>query len=447
MATSRSRKPAATKRPRPPRRPRVRMYRHGFGDCFLISLPRGRGEAHIMIDCGVLLGTRDAAATVQAVVADIARVTGGEIALLAVTHEHWDHVSGFLQAGEGMRALRTRQVWMSWAENPDDPQARRLAGERARALAALRLGMARLGLAGADGEGPLAGLLGFFGAGGSSTRDALEAARALAPGGRPRYLEPGEGPLEIEGTGARIYILGPPRDEALLLRSQPSRAGRETYEIAPGLPLDDAAACLAGAAEAPFAARWAIPLEVAATLPFFRRVLVSPEERWRGISGAWLDGLAELALKLDAHTNNTSLVLAIELPSGAVLLFAGDAQVGNWLSWQGLRWQVAGGEVTGPDLLARTVLYKVGHHGSHNATLREQGLETMGRLATALVPVDEAIARRQNWTRIPLPSLMTRLAERTGGRVLRADAGRDGVPPVPAARDIRAADLWFEVRL
>ena len=27
------------------------------------------------------------------------------------------------------------------------------------------------------------------------------------------------------------------------------------------------------------------------------------------------------------------------------------------------------------DLLHRTIFYKVGHHGSHNATLRERGLE------------------------------------------------------------------------
>src|SRR5436190_5025038 len=59
-------------------------------------------------------------------------------------------------------------------------------------------------------------------------------------------------------------------------------------------------------------------------------------------------------------TNNTSLVLAFELlPSRRVLLFPGDAQVGNWLSWQDVRWSVtdAGGarEVTAADLLSRTI--------------------------------------------------------------------------------------------
>src|SRR6266699_2202355 len=68
---------------------------------------------------------------------------------------------------------------------------------------------------------------------------------------------------------------------------------------------------------------------------------------------------------LDSMTNNTSLVLAIELADGDVLLFAADAQVGNWLSWQDLKWTVGTSPVTGPDLLKRTIFYKVGHHGSH----------------------------------------------------------------------------------
>jgi hypothetical protein len=34
-------------------------------------------------------------------------------------------------------------------------------------------------------------------------------------------------------------------------------------------------------------------------------------------------------------------------------------------------------KVKAEDLLERTVLYKVGHHASHNATLRQKGLELM----------------------------------------------------------------------
>lgn len=76
------------------------------------------------------------------------------------------------------------------------------------------------------------------------------------------------------------------------------------------------------------------------------------------------------------------LAIAIELvESGKVLLFPGDAQFGNWNSWKRLKWtiQLADGtskEVLIDDLLKRTVFYKVGHHGSHNATLRKSGLKS-----------------------------------------------------------------------
>lgn len=93
-------------------------------------------------------------------------------------------------------------------------------------------------------------------------------------------------------------------------------------------------------------------------------------EPWRKIDADWTGSASELAPKLDAHTNNTSLVLAIELaPKGKVLLFPGDAQVGNWLSWDEVKWDGQAKYMTAKDLLERTVLYKVGHHGSHDATL------------------------------------------------------------------------------
>jgi hypothetical protein len=90
------------------------------------------------------------------------------------------------------------------------------------------------------------------------------------------------------------------------------------------------------------------------------------------------------------------------ISNGKVLLFAADAQVGNWLSWQDLSWTVGGKTVTGPDLLGRTILYKAGHHGSHNATLREKGVEMMTNLEMALIPVDHEMAVKKRCGNIPL---------------------------------------------
>jgi len=70
----------------------------------------------------------------------------------------------------------------------------------------------------------------------------------------------------------------------------------------------------------------------------------------------------------------------------------------------------------------------VGHHASHNATLRERGLELMTdpRLC-AMIPVVEKTAREQKtktspegWA-MPYGDLNTRLIQRTSGRLLRGD--------------------------
>jgi len=69
--------------------------------------------------------------------------------------------------------------------------------------------------------------------------------------------------------------------------------------------------------------------------------------------------------KLDDALNNTSLILLLEV-GGVSMLFPGDAQIENW---QFTLDQLA----TDADLkrkLAGIDLYKVGHHGSRNATPR-----------------------------------------------------------------------------
>src|SRR5262245_26077895 len=68
-------------------RAKVRMYRQCLGDCVLITLPLknprpNRGNFYIMVDCGVILGTPDAADTMAKVVEDLVRETDGRIDLL-----------------------------------------------------------------------------------------------------------------------------------------------------------------------------------------------------------------------------------------------------------------------------------------------------------------------------------------------------------------------------
>src|ERR1035437_11164298 len=66
------------------RRARVRMYRVGLGDCFLLTSYEGEKPRHMLIDCGMFAGSRldpsAAEKTIQSqVVEEIAAATGGHL--------------------------------------------------------------------------------------------------------------------------------------------------------------------------------------------------------------------------------------------------------------------------------------------------------------------------------------------------------------------------------
>jgi len=99
--------------------------------------------------------------------------------------------------------------------------------------------------------------------------------------------------------------------------------------------------------------------------------------------------------------------------------------VGNWLSWHKLRWTIGTRvkeTVTAEDLLNRTSVIKVGHHGSRNATLREKGLEMMDDSElVALIPVDQKWANEKMRWEHPAEKLLERIEEKTRNRLLRTD--------------------------
>jgi len=427
------------------------MYRQGLGDCFLVSLPRSEDNQrpyYVMIDCGVILGTAHPDVKMTAVVENIATVTKGEVDLLIATHEHWDHLSGFVQAKDTFdKKLKVHEVWLGWTEDPKDELATKLKEEKNKTLAALRLGLSRMQLAAnGDSAAELSSILEFFGAvQGASTADALENVRKMTT--NLRCCLPTDDPVEPPGVSARLYVLGPPHDEAQLRKINPSAQGKETY----GLALEGFQMFMEGAATAfefedrgrPFDRQYEIPFPLAAEMDFFKQQYWKSGEAgdsWRRIDTDWLSGSTELALQLDSLTNNTSLVVAIELPNEDVLLFAADAQVGNWLSWQNLRWNVNDKIVTGADLLKRAIFYKVGHHGSHNATLREKGLEQMERLRVAMIPVNHDMAIKKRWGKMPLDALVIALGQRA--TVLRADK-----PMPPTKEQVVEDELFFEATL
>src|SRR5205085_2597603 len=102
----------------------------------------GEQPFRILIDCGVLQKTPNDEAKLNAVANDLWKETGGRIDLLVVTHEHWDNVAGFSLAQAVFEKFDFKQVWLSWAENPKDAQAKQVKAElgkkKANVAAALR---------------------------------------------------------------------------------------------------------------------------------------------------------------------------------------------------------------------------------------------------------------------------------------------------------------------
>jgi hypothetical protein len=409
----------------------------------------------MLIDCGTL-GNKTTALDMPALAKRIAADTNGKLDLLVATHEHKDHLSGFGQ--DALEKLPADRVWLAWTEDPTDAVAKSLAKTRedlGRTLAAASAQLAQSGGAAREVAVAMRGLLDFagepavLGAKFAKTIHALMESVRARPG--VQYLKPGERAREEAWCpGFRFYVLGPPRDEKAIGDTGEHGSG-ELY----GLMASMRAALafrsagqsfsqygLGGTREAalfdqqmPFDPRFRLERGSATVRETFKDTYYGRGGSWRSIDDDWMSVLSELALQLDSATNNTSLVLAIErVADGKVLLFPADAQQGNWLSWHGprMKWEVkdAGGQtrtVTAADLLSRTVFYKVGHHGSHNATARGKGLEMMqARDLVAFIPVDreKALAQspRGSW-RMPARPLYRRLLEKCDGRVVRSDLG------------------------
>lgn len=429
---------------------KIQMYRlNELGDCFLITLAVGDQSSRMLIDCGSFRNSKLSVDRIKEVVAQIKTdVDKKPLDVVVGTHQHNDHVSGFVHAEKEFKKIGVGQVWLSWLDNPTDKIAQQIGSDHHNLK--MHLAAARDSLTAhlekAKGARPMAArslellndILGFYGAAASGMPPELPAKgiEILKEIGtaKPEYLLPGR-TLEMPGLppgSVKIHVLGPPRDHDLLYTKDPKKG--ESYDHALAIANMHAArflGALRGGEEKesgeeehyPFAQRY--KLKGGKKSPALRKIMGHyryTEDAWRTIDDDWLMQAESLALYLDTFTNNSSLVLAIELvQSRKVLLFAADAQTGNWLSWDDVEWDDP--QVKTDDLLARTVFYKVGHHASHNATL-VAGFEKMTNPdLVALIPVhkkDPNITKPNGW-KMPAKNLFARLKEKTANRVLQMD--------------------------
>jgi hypothetical protein len=439
---------------------RIRFYCQGIGDCHLLRFDKPGGAFWMLIDCGIHSSVSGGTQRIRDIVDNILSLTH-RLDVIVLTHEHWDHNSGFFSALDKFKQFEVGEIWLAWTENSADPQARALDKFKGEALAALQGASQRL--EGVQGLSPylqnvqlgLRAVLGFnFGAQGEKVRSARNAAIALAPN-NVKYLEPKSAPFVLPvDPSIRIYVLGPPRDKALLGVTE--RAGEmygmaalgmasvvnglnNSFEVSEGsddfwndetAPFDPnegfvLSDLLNGAGAPADAPGSEAALLHARTANLVQQLYVGDKDgnSWRRIDQDWLGVSSDLAIQMDKRTNNSSLVLAFEFTqTSRVMLFVGDAQVGNWLSWKDAQWMVDGKSISAYDLLARTVFYKVGHHGSHNATLKQHGLELMTSSdLSAFIPTNAVDANNVGWGAMPFEPLLADLEKRTAQRVVRAD--------------------------
>lgn len=476
-------------------RARVRMYRQGLGDCFLLTFPQDGTPFHVLIDCGVLTGTSDKMKGLVTHVRDTIRngsLTGNaHVDVLVGTHEHKDHLSGFNQARDVFNNdFEFGSVWLGWTEDLTKAEIKKIKEAKKKVALMLRTAVGSpLAKGAAAPFGGVESLLAFGGADDTTGSDKIaEALEYLKLRGKDagdlRFLEPGTGPFEVKGLkGVRVYVLGPPKDPILLKGSEVTEADKKNdviYHL--GRVGDAGVESLRAAVETlpgsngdryyPFAAEHRIPRVkqvkgakgvkpapnplFAAIKPFIDKTYDNERQAWRRVDEDWMSAFGQLALDLDSDTNNTSLVLAFEFTdTREVLLFVGDAQVGNWKSWASVSFTVPGRTTPLPahDLLARTVFYKVGHHCSHNATLKKGGLELMQHDdLVAFIPLDRATAKKQGkkdekgvpkgWD-MPARPLFNALNERAKKRVVISDA-KEKLTPEAAAAGVIATDTYID---
>lgn len=354
--------------PRPARAPSaltIRTYQVGFGDCFLLSFRYGPDtERHVLIDFGsTALPKGTPKDRMMAIARDIAERCKGKLHAVVATHRHKDHISGFDTraggngTGDIIRALEPDVVVQPWTEDPK--LARDATGPRstqpaaARHVAALSSmhAIARQALRESQRSrhfgAALKAQLAFLGEDNIANPGAVRNLMTMAK--RNHYVWSGSASgLEAVLPGVTISVLGPPTlKQTKTIRKQRSRDADEFWHLqAKALTL----AATGNAAAEPF------PRHVRSRGPVFpidARWLIHHARATRG------DQLLQIVRMLDQQMNNTSLILTFQVGRKS-LLFPGDAQIENW--------QYALEQPKYRKLLAGVDLYKVGHHGSLNAT-------------------------------------------------------------------------------
>jgi hypothetical protein len=347
---------------------RIRSYNVGFGDCFLLTFTYAGAAKprNVLIDFGSTMQSATGPAGGMLEIAErIQEDCGGKLQMLVATHRHSDHISGFAgKPGAVIASLEPDLVLQPWTEDPDlEPDATAPAssdgvGTHGAHLVASRLSAMQALAEAAKAEVPklrasgaitktVAEQIHFLG---ETNLKNAESVRNLATMGKLNVYANFGTKLALSKLlpGVGVDVLGPPTlEQSSAISHQTAVDQDEFWHLVArdlGVEPDGGAEIFAGAATV-------------------RRL--SQEARWVMPRVDELRGEEMLAIvrSLDGVLNNTSVILLFEI-GGSRLVFPGDAQLENW--------NYALHECDDADAIRKRLadarFYKVGHHGSLNAT-------------------------------------------------------------------------------
>jgi beta-lactamase superfamily II metal-dependent hydrolase len=430
---------------------RVRMYRVGFGDFFLITVPTKAGPKHILIDCGVHAGDIK---SMKDCVLDLAQETDRKLALVIATHYHADHLSGFASQFDEFSQFEVEMVWITNRLDPNKKDSMKFKAQIAQVANQLQLRLgARKDPAAVQAMAKLRNATGVeFGVQGKKTtkkkegsnEKALRLLRKGFKGGPPvKYYQGGQKPLLPKSLQGAISaeLLGPaPLNSGKEFASSDNKSAQYIMRAADnGLPPTDTLL--------PFEKDW--PATAADYDLWAFKEYRTPAERKAKKPGAaknmekiLLDSQPDTLLAMvdavDGTLNNQSLVVLFTC-KGKKLLFVGDAQWGNWSYWlygkksMGALEDLPGITRKASDILGSIDFFKVGHHGSSNANpIPAVAALNPDCVSMCSTESNDAYSKKRPYgtiskdpnkkgTEVPRITLMEEMEKRTHNRLVRSD--------------------------
>jgi len=307
---------------------------------------------------------------------DLKEKCKGQLDILVETHRHRDHISGFTTeedaTGKIIASLQPHHIVQPWTEDPKakpnamtattltqkhgDPTEKELTSHFLGSLEDMHRvadHVDKITRSGAMyGGAQTINQLAFLGQNNLKNLSAVKNLINMGRKGQTHYVNAGM-TLNTLLPGVKITVLGPPTlKQTETIRTQRSKDPGEFWQFRSFWASQRLTASAMVSSSKPAAQRRAVR-DLSGAHP--------PNMRWfiEQSRKAYADQTLDIVRDLDSVMNNTSVILLVEV-GNRKLLFPGDAQIENWAyALKNKKWC---------DLLKDVNLYKVGHHGSLNAT-------------------------------------------------------------------------------